>query len=172
MMIGMISPTLRLATAADLPAINTIYNHYVLHSNCTYQEEPETLEDRHRWFTRRGPGHPVTVVQLNGHVVGWGALSSFHSRAAYQHTVENSVYVHHEHHRRGLGSILLEDLIQRAEGLGHHAIIAGIDAGQIASIALHEKYQFQHVGHFREVGFKFGHWLDVVYMQLTLLQPA
>ena len=76
-------PSTRLATASDLPIINDIYNHYVLHSTCTYQTEPETPEARARWFTGHGPAHPITVAEQAGRVVGWGSLSRFHPRAAY-----------------------------------------------------------------------------------------
>jgi len=159
---------IRSATPADLAAINDIYNHYVLHSTCTYQEEPQPLEGRREWLAQRGPGHPVTVAELEGKVVGWGSLSAFHSRSAYRRTVENSVYVHHQHHRRGIGSLLLSDLIERARVLGHHCIIAGIDAEQKASVALHTRFGFGHVGRFEQVGFKLGRWLDVIYMELVL----
>lgn len=149
-------------------AINDIYNYYVLHSTCTYQEEPELIEDRRRWFGHHGERHPVIVAVADGQVIGWGSLSAFHARSAYRHTVENSVYVHHEHHQRGIGSLLLEDLIARSRGLGHRVIIAGIDGEQTASVALHEKFGFEKVGHLKQVGFKFGRWLDVIYMQLSL----
>lgn len=159
---------IRPATESDLGAINDIYNHYVLHSTCTYQEVPEPIESRQRWFQHHGPQHPVIVAEESGSVVGWGSLSAYHPRSAYRHTVENSVYVHHQHHRRGVGSIILADLIARSKTLGHRAIIAGIDADQVASVALHDRFGFQKVGHLKQVGFKFGRWLDVVYMELLL----
>ncbi len=158
----------RPATPADLPAINDIYNHYVLHSTATYQTEPATLQEREQWFAAHGGTHPVTVAEAAGEVVGWASLSRFHPRSAYRRTVENSVYVRHDQHRRGLGAALLADLIGRAERLGHHTIIAGIDAEQTASVALHARFGFTRVGHLREVGFKFGRWLDVIYMQRLL----
>jgi L-amino acid N-acyltransferase len=159
---------IRPATEADLVAINEIYNHYVLHSTCTYQEEPETIESRRQWFNHHGEEHPIIVTVADGRVIGWGSLSAYHARSAYRRTVENSVYVHHQHHRKGIGSLLLEELINRARTLGHRAIIAGIDADQAASVALHAKFQFENVGHLKQVGFKFGRWLDVIYMELLL----
>lgn len=159
---------LRPATEADLVAINDIYNYYVLHSTCTYQEEPEPIESRRQWFRHHSDQHPVTVAELAGRVVGWGSLSAYHARSAYRRTVENSVYVHHQHHRRGIGSLLLSDLIARAHDLGHHTIIAGIDAEQTASVTLHARFRFEKVGCLRQVGFKFGRWLDVIYMELLL----
>lgn len=160
--------TIRPATEADLPAINDIYNHYVLHSTCTYQEEPETIEDRQRWFSRHGEKHPVIVAVDGGRVAGWGSLSSYHARSAYRFTVENSVYVHHELHRLGIGSLLLGELLVRARQIGHRAIIAAIDGEQMGSVILHNKFHFEKVGHFKEVGLKFGRWLDVIYMELNL----
>jgi phosphinothricin acetyltransferase len=159
---------LRAATESDLAGINDIYNHYVLHSTCTYQEEPETLDSRRQWFTHHGEKHPVIVAESGKEVVGWGSLSAYHPRSAYRRTVEDSVYVHHEHHRCGVGSVLLEDLILRARRLDHYAIIAGIDGEQPASVALHGKFGFEKVGHFKKVGFKFERWLDVIYMELML----
>ena len=164
----MTAAAIRLATEADIVAINDIYNHYVLHSTCTYQDEPEPIEGRQSWFSHHGEKHPVTVAEANGQVAGWASLSPYHPRSAYRHTVENSVYVHHEHHRRGIGSALLRDLIDRSRAIGHRAIIAGIDGEQAASVALHTKFGFQKVGHLVQVGFKFGRWLDVIYMELLL----
>src|SRR4051812_49145081 len=155
---------IRPATAADLGAINAIYNHYVLHSTCTYQEEPSTADERLAWFAAHGPRHPVTVAESGGVVVGWGSLSRFHLRSAYRFTVENSVYVRHDLHRRGVGRALLDELIRRAQVIGHHSIMALIDASQEGSVALHRKCGFETVGQLKQVGFKFGRWLDVTYM--------
>lgn len=160
--------TIRLARHEDLAAINDIYNYYVLESTCTYQETPEPIERRGEWFDRHGPAHPVTVALINGQVVGWGSLSPYHARSAYRFTVENSVYVHPDHHRRGIGDAILQDLIARASALGHRTIIAGIDASQDASIAIHAKHGFKNAGYLRGVGYKFERWLDVVYMQLDV----
>src|SRR5690349_15730002 len=134
---------IRAARVEDLAAINDIYNHFVLCSTCTYQTEPETMEARRAWFEAHGEKHPVTVAVEAGEVVGWGSLSAFHKRAAYGRTVENSVYVHHRHHRKGIGRALLADLIERAAALGHHTIIAGVDAEQEASVALHGALGFE-----------------------------
>src|SRR5580704_17597243 len=165
------SPVIRPAAESDLPAINDIYNHYVLHSTCTYQEEPEPLDDRRHWFNHHGGNNPIIVAVADRQVVGWGSLSAYHPRSAYRYTVENSVYVHHQHLRHGIGSLLLRELIDRARALGHRAIIAGIDGEQTASVALHAKFHFQKVGHLKQVGLKFGRWLDVVYMELNLAAP-
>ena len=80
---------IRPAGESDLVVINDIYNHYVLHSTCTYQEEPETIENRRRWFSHHGKEHPIIVAVSNGQLIGWGSLSAYHARSAYRRTVEN-----------------------------------------------------------------------------------
>jgi phosphinothricin acetyltransferase len=163
------SPTIRLATSADVPTINDIYNYYVHRSTCTYQLEPEPLAGREAWFAGHSPDkYPVTVAERDGRVIGWGSLSKFRDRAAYDGTVEASVYIHHDHHRRGLGRALLTDLIDRARTLGYHSLVGGSSADQTASIALQQSLGFTRVAHFKEVGYKFGQWLDVVFLQLML----
>lgn len=155
---------IRAATVADLGAINEIYNHYVLGSTCTYQIEPSTAEERAAWFAAHGPEHPVIVAEIDGEVVGWGSLSRFHARAAFRRTVEDSVYIRHDRQRLGLGGALLGELVVRARAVGHHCIIAAIDAEQAGSVALHARHGFAKAGQLREVGNKFGRWLDVIYM--------
>ncbi len=160
---------IRLAADSDLPAIDDIYNHYVLCSTCTAQYEPTTPDERRAWFVEHAPErHPVTVAELDGRVVGWGALSRYHSRTGYRFTVENSVYVRHDAHRRGIGGALLADLIARARAGGHRTIVASIAGDQAPSIALHARAGFVEVGRLRETVVKLGTWLDVVYMQLML----
>ncbi|MCW3100740.1 MAG: yncA [Chthonomonadaceae bacterium] len=159
---------LRLATVVDAPAISAIYNHYVVHSTCTYQLDPETVEERLEWLSARTEKHPVLVAESAGGVVGWASLSEHKSRCAYAHTMESSVYVHHDWHRKGIGRALIADLIVRARDLGHHTILAGVSADQTASIALHEAFGFVKVAHYREVGYKFDRWLDVIYYQFML----
>src|SRR5262249_37576254 len=133
---------LRAATVEDLEAINDIYNYFVLTSTATYQIEPETMDGRKAWFDTHDALHPIIVAEADGRVLGWGSLSRFHPREAYARTVENSVYIHHEHHRRGIGAAVLTELIHLGEQLGHRTIIAGIDSEQARSIALHERCGF------------------------------
>jgi L-amino acid N-acyltransferase YncA len=159
---------LRPAAESDLGAINDIYNHYVLHSTCTYQELPESMQGRQRWFANHSDQHPIIVATQEDQVLGWGSLSPYHPRSAYRRTVENSVYVHHEHQRHGIGSLLLGELIRLARSHEHHAVIAGIDAEQTPSAALHARFGFVEVGCLKQVGFKFGRWLDVIYLELLL----
>ncbi len=159
---------IRAATEADLAAINDIYNHYVGTSTCTYQTEPATDEERRAWFAAHGPEHPVIVAELDGDVVGWGSLSKFHSRAAFRRTVEDSVYIRHDRQRRGIGGALLAELLVRGHAAGHHSIIAAIDAEQAGSVELHARHGFTPAGRLREVGNKFGRWLDLVYWERLL----
>lgn len=155
---------IRPATAADLPAINEIYNHYVLHSTCTYQTEPSTVDERKAWFVR-GPTHPVYVMEEVGQILAWHSLTPFKTREAYARTVENSIYVAQDQLGKGLGRTMLEHQLDVAKDLDHHAILAVICASQTPSLKLHEQYGFEKAAHFREVGFKFNRWLDVIVMQ-------
>ncbi|MCI0705447.1 MAG: N-acetyltransferase family protein [Planctomycetia bacterium] len=160
--------TIRLATAQDLDAIREIFNYFVTRSTCTFQIDPETAEEREAWFRERSESHPVTVAELDGVVIGWAALSPWKSRCAYAKSAEASVYVHHEHHRRGVGRALLLDLIELAKKAKLHIIIGGACSEQTASIALQAALGFELVGTFHEVGRKFDRWLDVTYMQCSL----
>ena len=162
-------PNIRIATATDLPVINDIYNYYVPRSTCTYQLEPESIEGRRAWFEAHSPDkYPVIVAEQNGEVLGWGSLSKFRDRAAYAPSVEASVYIRHDMHRRGIGRALLEELIERARAIGFHTLVGGASADQTASLALQESLGFQQVACFKEIGYKFGRRLDVVFMQLML----
>lgn len=164
--------TLRPAVRADCPAINAIYNHYVLHDTCTFQEVESTLAERETWLAERGPTHPVFVAETEAGVVGWASLSRYHVRSAYRFTVENSIYVRHDQHGRGIGRLLLRRLLEAAREHGLRSIIAVITENRLASITLHERHGFVKVGHFHKVGFKFGRWLDVVYLQWQSETPG
>ena len=157
----------RPATREDLPGILEIYNDAVLHTTATYDYEPRTLEHRTQWFEeRQRDKYPVFVALAEEQkVVGWSALNPFHARLGYRFTAENSVYVAADRRGQGLGKLLLAPLMEGARSRGLHAIIAVIDADNQASIRLHAGFGFEKVGHFKQTGFKFGRWLDVVYME-------
>ncbi len=159
---------IRPARVDDCSAINDIYNHYVLCDTCTYQTEPDSLEEREAWLLGHGGPHPVLVAEQRGQVVGWGALSPFHPRAAYQASVEDSLYVRRDRLRAGLGRALLTALLEQARALGHHTVIALISAEKSGSVALHAELGFERAGYLRQAGYKFETWLDVVFMQLML----
>ena len=160
--------SLRLATRDDAGAINDIQNHYVVHSTATFLTEPMTLEQRLAWLDGRSPAHPVIVAQAAGPVIGWGSLEVFRIRPAYRHTAELSVYIHSDWHRRGIGRKIVHDLVERARALGHHALVGGCCSETTGAIGLLEACGFSRAAHFREVGRKFGRWLDVVFLQRLL----
>ncbi|MGZ3430114.1 MAG: N-acetyltransferase family protein [Polyangia bacterium] len=160
--------SIRDACEDDLRAIDDIYNHYVLNATCTWQYAPTPADERLAWLRAHDAEHPVTVALCDGEIVGWGCLSVYNRREGYRFTVENTVYVHPERQRRGIGRALLGDLIERARALGHRTIIAGISADQDASVALHRAAGFVQVARLEKVGFKFGRWLDVLYLQKLL----
>lgn len=164
----MSSPIIRLATDADLPAINEIHSHYVTYSTSTYQLEPLTLDDRRAWFSNRPAIHPVTVAEQRGKVVAWGSLGPFRMLAGYKTTVEDSIYVHPDHVRQGIGLLLLEDQVQRSKQLGLHSIIAVIDSTQSGSLHLHQKCGFAEVGRMEQLARKFDEWRDVVFLQVIV----
>ncbi|MCL2646499.1 MAG: N-acetyltransferase family protein [Phycisphaerales bacterium] len=165
----MTSFQIRLAADSDLPAINAIYNHYVHTSTATYQDAPSTADERAAWFHAHGPRHPITVAtSTTNDILAWASLSPFNPRSAYRFTVENSIYVRHDMLRQGLGRTLLADLLARAQTLGHRQIIALISADQPQSLELHRQAGFTQVGHLKNVGLKFNHWLDLILLQHSL----
>ena len=160
---------IRSATRDDARVINDIQNHYVVHSTATFLTEPLTLEQRLAWLDGHSPAYPVIVAQAAaGPVVGWGSLEVFRGRPAYRHTAELSVYIQPDWHRRGIGRALVNELVARARALGHHTLVGGCCSETTAAIALLEACGFSRVAHFREVGHKFGRWLDVVFLQRLL----
>jgi len=159
---------IRSATRADVEAIRAILNYYIEHSTVIFILKPHTLEERLAWFDAHSQEHPVTVVEVAGSVVGWGALSPFRPQAAYARTAELSMYLHHDFLGRGLGRAILDDLLVRARAAGHHVLLGVCCSDAVSSIGLLESAGFSRVGHFREVGRKFDRWLDVVFLQLVL----
>lgn len=159
---------LRLATLDDAEAIRQIYNVEVLTSVATFDLVPRTLEDQRAWLAARSGAHAVLVADVDGEVVGFGSLSRWRDRPAYATTVEDSVYVHRDHHGEGVGKALLAELVATAIRHGFHACMARIVGGHEASIALHRACGFEIVGTEREVGRKLNRWLDVVLMERML----
>jgi phosphinothricin acetyltransferase len=160
---------IRPATVDDSEAILEIYNHQVLTSTATFDLVPRTLAEQQTWLTDRSGAHAVVVaVDDAGEVVGFGALSPYRERAGYATTVEDSVYVAENHHGEGVGSSLLEHLVDTARKHGFHALMAKIVGGHEQSMGLHHRCGFEVVGTEREVGRKFGRWLDVVLMERLL----
>ncbi|HKX61430.1 MAG TPA: GNAT family N-acetyltransferase [Verrucomicrobiae bacterium] len=162
--------TVRRAAEEDLPGILEIYNDAVLTTTATYDYEPRSLEHRRQWFLeRQRDDYPIFVATHSGQrVVGWSALNPYHARVGYRFTAENSVYVAAAQRGRGIGRQLLGPLLIAGQERGLRAIIAAIDADNEASIRLHASFGFEKVGHFKQVGYKFDRWLDVVYMEKIL----
>jgi len=161
---------LRPATAADFAAIQSIYAHHVLHGLASFEEEPPAVEELRRRFDEvRARGLPYLVAEREGEVAGYGYCSLYRTRSGYRHTLEDSIYVREGLHRRGIGKLLLAELIARAEQLGYRQMIAVIgDSAQTPSIALHASLGFLRAGTLRSVGFKLGRWVDTVLMQRPL----
>ncbi len=158
------------AREEDLPEILDIYNHVILNTTSVYSESPHTMQMRLAWYLDRlANGFPVLVAEQEGKVVGFSSFGHFRIWPCYRYTVENSVYVHVDHRGKGISKLLLSPLIERAKAMGLHAMIAGIDASNEVSYQLHQSFGFVEVAHFKEVGFKFGHWLDLKFMELTPL---
>lgn len=159
----------RLATIGDAPEIREIYNREVSGSTVTFDLVPRSLAEQQEWLRARSGVHPAVVaVSDAGDIVGFGSLSPYKDRPAYSTTVEDSVYVRHEQRGAGVGRLLLAELVRLAEVHGFHAVMARIVGGHEASIALHQGCGFELVGIEKEVGRKFGRWLDVALMQKLL----
>jgi phosphinothricin acetyltransferase len=159
---------LRLASPEDAEAIRQIYNREVVGSTVVFDLRPRTLDEQRVWQDDRSGAHAVVVAIDDGTLVGFGSLSAYRDRPAYRTTVEDSVYVHHEHQGRGVGRAVLAELVDMATARGFHTVIARIVGHNEASIAVHRRLGFEPVGVEREVGRKFNQWLDVVVMQLLL----
>jgi L-amino acid N-acyltransferase len=158
----------RLAQVADAEAIRAIYNLEVLESTVTFDLVPRSHDDQRAWLAAHSGAHPAVVAVDDGEVVGFGSLSPYKDRPAYSTTVEDSVYVDRECRRRGVGRLILGELLTLATSHGFHAVIARIVGDHEASIALHERCGFTLVGVEKQVGRKFGRWLDVVELQRLL----
>lgn len=159
---------IREATLEDVPAMLEIYNEAILNTTATFDLEEQTLEERQVWFKKYGGIHPLIVAEVDGKVAGYSSLSLFRDKQAFIRTTELSIYIHTGFRGLGIGNRLMEEILQRAKALGHHVVIGGITAGNDVSVKLHEKFGFEYVGTFKEVGHKFGSWQDVSFYQLTL----
>ncbi|HKO18113.1 MAG TPA: arsinothricin resistance N-acetyltransferase ArsN1 family B [Acidobacteriaceae bacterium] len=157
---------IRLATTHDAARICEIYNHYVLHTAVTFEEEAVTPEEMARRIGEVVPKLPWLVWEEDGCVLGYCYAKPWRPRSAYRYSVECTVYVDIDARGQGIGSNLYRELITDLQRRGFHAAIGGILVPNDASVALHEALGFEKVAHFRQVGWKFGEWHDVGYWQL------
>lgn len=155
-------------------AMLAIFNDAILNTTAIYDYQPRSLEWMRSWFDAKASGNfPIIGIENDaGELMGFASYGLFRAWAAYKYSVEHSVYVDARFRRRGVGFRLLQELIAAAEGQEYHLLIGGIDATNAASIRLHERLGFGHCGTFREVGYKFGRWLDLAFYQRTLRTPT
>ncbi len=160
---------IRDAVEADLPAIRDIYNHAVEHTTAIWNEVLIDVDNRRAWMElRRAKGFPVLVAERDGKVAGYASYGDWRAFDGYRHTVEHSVYVDKDCRGAGIGKLLLQALIEHARANGKHVMIAAIEAENTPSIRLHETLGFRMVGIHKEVGTKFGRWLDLAMMELMV----
>ena len=157
---------IRDATSTDADTIRTIYNYYINNTVISFEESPLTIEEmQKRIASVQSANLPWLVYIDNQAVTGYAYASKWHQRSAYRHTVECSVYLKHDIIGNGIGSSLYTELLKRLQVLKYHAVIGGIALPNVASVALHEKFGFEKVAHYKETGYKFGQWLDVGYWE-------
>lgn len=162
---------IRDAREDDLPGLLDIYNDVIASSTAIFRDEPATLADRRTWWEgRRAAGYPVLVAVDATGVVGFASYGDFRSWPGYRFTVEHTVHVRADRRGHGIGRALMLELLERAAAAGKHVMVAGVDAENAASLRFHERLGFERVAHFREVGFKFGRWLDLVFLQRVLAE--
>jgi phosphinothricin acetyltransferase len=160
---------LRPASEADLPQILAIYNEAVRNTTASYDYTAQTLAVREAWFAQKqAQSLPVLVMAREEEILGFGSYGPFRPWDGYQYTVEHSLYVHPSYRRQGIGKALLAALIEVAFQQQVHVMVAGIDAENQGSIVLHKQFGFIAVGTLQQVGFKFGRWLDLCFMQKIL----
>jgi L-amino acid N-acyltransferase len=157
------------AAESDLTAILAIHNTAIAESTAIWDTEPADLANRSAWFHQHtDAGCPVLVSETDGRIAGYASYGPFRPKFGYRHTMENSVYLADGFHGQGIATLLMTELLARARSAGVHVMVAGIEAGNTVSIALHKKLGFQTVGQMPEVGRKFNRWLDLTLMQLIL----
>ncbi|MFD1067536.1 GNAT family N-acetyltransferase [Oceanobacillus locisalsi] len=163
---------IREATSKDLPAILEIYNDAILHTTAVYSYQPQTLANREAWFKqKKDAGYPILVNEQDGNVAGFATFGPFRDWPAYKYSIEHSVYVDKRYRKKGIASSLMKEIIAIACEREYMTMIAGIDAANEKSIALHEKFGFEHVGTIKNAGFKFKQWMNLAFYQLEFEGP-
>ena len=173
------SVTIRDAVEDDVPEILAIYNDVIASSTAVYREDPATLDDRREWFNaRRAQSYPVLVALAAGAsaeastddpgILGFASYGDFRAWPGYRFSVEHTVHIRADQRGQGVGTLLMQALIQRAIAQGKHVMIGGVDAENESSLRFHEQLGFVRSASLRQVGFKFGRWLDLVFVQRIL----
>jgi phosphinothricin acetyltransferase len=160
--------TIRPARPGDTGAVRAIRNHAIEYSTALWTETPQSPVEGAAWLAAHLARGSAFVAEVAGEVAGFAVYGPWRELDGYRHTVEDSVYVREDRHGLGIGSALLGALITAARTAGHHVVIAGIEAENTASVRLHQRFGFEHAGTVREVGTKFGRWLDLTLMRLPL----
>ncbi len=160
-------------TPAHAPEILAIFNEEILHSTSLYDYAPRTPAIIDAWFAEKLQHHyPIVGVLAPDHsLAGFATYGPFRPRPAYKYSVEHSIYIHKAHRGRGLGKLLLREIITAAQRQNYHTVIGGIDSANTPSIRLHLSFGFTHCGTVKQAGFKFGRWLDLNFYQLLLKTP-
>ncbi|WP_409294544.1 N-acetyltransferase family protein [Peribacillus sp. SCS-26] len=159
---------IRDAVECDLPFLLDIYNEAIRNTAATFDMKEQTLAERRQWFSKYGGDYPLLVAEIDGRAAGYCSLSPFRDKEAYRQTVEISIYIDAAYRGRGAAGRLMGAIIEKARSSGFHVIMAGITAGNDTSVEMHKKFGFQYAGCFREVGYKFDQWQDVLFYQLIL----
>ena len=163
---------IRDAAQADFDEITAIYNEVLTNSTAIYNDRPATRENRIAWWKARlEQGYPVLVATDGESICGFGSFGDFRSWPGYRLTVEGTVHIRAGSRGKGIGSLLLRELILKARDAGKHVMIAGVDSENAASLRFLEQFGFERVAHLREVGFKFERFLDLVFLQYWITPP-
>lgn len=160
---------IRIAKEKDVPAILEIINYEILHSTVVYDYKERNLTQQMQWFHKKAKDKmPILVVENENKVVGFATFGIFRPWAAYQFSIEHSIYIHKNARGMGIGKKLMVALIHIAKKRKFHTMIAGVDATNKGSYHFHKKLGFQEIGQFKQIGYKFEKWLDLIFMQLFL----
>ena len=161
------------AVESDIPTITAIYNDVIRTSTAVFNDAPVSVEDRIAWWKARGAqGYPVLVARDEKGIAGFATFGDFRPWPGYRFTVEGTIHIDSSARRKGVGAALLQVLIARARQAGKHVMVAGVDSANVASLGFLERSGFERVGHLREVGNKFGKFLDLIFLQYMLEPPA
>ncbi|ALC85114.1 phosphinothricin acetyltransferase [Bacillus sp. FJAT-22090] len=156
----------------DLQDILDIYNDAILNTTAVYTYEPQTLENRQQWYQQKmNEGYPILVFEQDNRVAGFATFGPFRAWPAYKYSIEHSIYVSKEFRKKGIATSLMKELIALADEREYRTLIAGIDATNEKSIAMHKNFGFEYSGTIKKAGFKFNRWLDLAFYQLDLSGP-